>query len=118
MPLEGGPDFAWPGHWYRWQQAPYILAGVCRVLAVLIAMMLAVATTADRVACPDGCKDEAQHETSTTTPWACGLCHGWTGSGPAAVGAPVAHTTRRPVATAVFERSPHLTPIDHPPRFA
>jgi hypothetical protein len=87
------------------------------VLPAVMAAMLAVVTTTDRIACFDGCTDEAQHEgRSTTTISVCGLCHGWSGPLALDVGAPVALPVVSPAAVASRELPAHLTPPDHPPK--
>jgi hypothetical protein len=87
------------------------------VLAAVLAAMLAVVTTTDRVACFDGCTDEAQHESpSTTTTSVCGLCHGWSGALTIGVGAPVALPVVTLTPTASRELPAHIAPLDHPPK--
>lgn len=88
------------------------------VLAMLMAAMLAVVTTSDRVACLDGCSDKAPHEGSSTTPSVCGLCHGWRGPLPINLGSPVALpvVTMTPVTSR--ELPAHLASLDHPPKLA
>lgn len=84
-----------------------------------MAAMLAVVTTTDRVACSDGCTDEAQHESpSTTTPSVCGLCHGWNGPLTISVGAPAPLPVVTLAAVASRELPAHFTPLDHPPKLA
>lgn len=84
-----------------------------------MAAMLAVVTTTDRVACFDGCTDEAQHEgPSTTTPSVCGLCHGWSGPLAISVGAPLSLPIVTLTAVASRELPAHLVPLDHPPKLA
>jgi hypothetical protein len=89
------------------------------VLAAVLAAMLAVVTTTDRVACFDGCTDEAQHESpSTATTSVCGLCHGWSGPLAIRVGTPVALPVVTLPPTASRELAAHLAPLDHPPKLA
>jgi hypothetical protein len=86
---------------------------------MLMAAMLAVVTTSDRVACLDGCTDDTQHEgPSTTTPSVCGLCHGWPGPVRVDLVAPVALpvVTLTPVTSR--ELPAHLASLDHPPQLA
>lgn len=87
-------------------------------LAALMAVTLTAATIADRVACPDGCTDEAPIGAPSTGPSLCGLCHGWSGDAPALVSVPRAAAVTPPAAPESRERSPHLASIDHPPRIA
>lgn len=87
------------------------------LVAALMTVTLAVMTTTDRVACFDGCTDEAQHE-SPTTPSVCGLCHGWSNPAPAALGAPLAMPVAGAVIVESSEQPAHLARIDHPPRIA
>lgn len=85
----------------------------------MMATMLAVVTTVDRVACFDGCTDEAQHEgPSTTTPSVCGLCQGWNGPLAINVGAPVPLSAPTLVPVALRELSAHSVPLEHPPKTA
>jgi hypothetical protein len=84
-------------------------------LTALMAVTLAIVTTTDRVACFDGCTDEAQHE-SPTTPSVCGLCHGWSNPDTAALGAPLPMPVAGVVIVASSEHPAHLARIDHPPR--
>ena len=46
--------------------------------AVAMLLLLLALTTVDRVACPDGCTDEASHS-ELSGPRNCGLCQGWSG---------------------------------------
>ncbi len=86
-------------------------------LAALMAAMLAVVTTTDRVACFDGCTDEAQHDgKSPTTPSVCGLCHGWNGPLIIAVGAPAPMPVATRATVASRELPAHLAPLDRPPK--
>jgi hypothetical protein len=89
------------------------------LLAALMAAMLAVVTTADRFACFDGCTDEAQHESQTSTaPSVCTLCHGWGGPLAVDIAAPTPLAVVR-IAPVVFRELPaHVGPIEHPPRLA
>jgi hypothetical protein len=81
-----------------------------------MAATLGVATIVDMVACPDGCTDDAQHESTTAS--VCGLCHGWSGSDPAIVTAPASRPVPSPATTDCHEQCPDLAPIEHPPRIA
>lgn len=84
-----------------------------------MAVILAVVTTTDRVACFDGCTDEAQHEgPSTTTPSVCGLCQGWNGPLTIDVGAPVPLPVVTLVTVASRELPAHFVPLDRPPKLA
>lgn len=87
------------------------------VVAVLAAVVLLTVTTADLVACPDGCTDEAaEHNTAETS--ACAICHGWHDG--------VAIISPQPIAIAVVRESTPVPPLpsptpralDHPPRLA
>jgi len=87
------------------------------VFAVVMTAMLVVVTTADRIACFDGCTDEAQHEgPATTTPSVCGLCHGWTGPVAISIGAPAPLPSVAPAAATSPELPAHAAPPDHPPK--
>jgi len=88
------------------------------VLATLMAVMLAVMTTTDRVACVDGCTDDDQHASTSPTTSACGLCHGWNGPASTAVVAPVAQAVSRAPAPDCYAPSAYPPAIDHPPRVA
>jgi hypothetical protein len=83
-----------------------------------MAVLLAVVTTTDRVACFDGCTDEAQHEAPSTTPSVCGLCHGWSGPLAIDVSAPASLPVVAVAPPASPELPAHFAPIDHPPRLA
>ena len=101
------------------QRGRPILEPVRLFLAAAMAVMLAVVTTTDLVACFDGCTDEAQHETpSTTTSSVCGLCHGWNGPLTINVGAPVALPVVSSAAITLPELPAQFAPLDHPPRLA
>jgi hypothetical protein len=89
------------------------------VLAALLACLFVVMTVTDRVACPDGCTDEAPAQTATPHAAApCALCLGW---------APApAHATPRPTdrvaadlpSLAARLLSPALPSIERPPKAA
>ena len=101
------------------QRGRPILEPVRLFLAAAMAALLAIVTTTDLVACFDGCTDEAQHETpSTTTPSVCGLCHGWNGPLTINVGAPVALPVVSSATITLRELPAHFAPLDHPPRLA
>jgi hypothetical protein len=89
------------------------------VLAAVMAVLLGVVTTTDRVACLDGCTDDTQHSSpSTATPSVCGLCHGWSGPFAIDVGAPAARPALMLPAITPQELPAHLAPLDHPPELA
>jgi len=85
------------------------------LLAVLTALVLVTAVTADLVACVDGCTDDEQHETSTVAS-ACALCHAWVAPVAPGMGTPHDAPVVRTTPVTADERSPHLVPIEHPPR--
>lgn len=86
--------------------------------ALLTLLLLVVVTTADRVACQDGCTDPQEHRSESPSPSTCGLCHGWSG--------PVVETPASPRVTALArtvtpddpDHTAHLPAIEHPPRLA
>lgn len=81
---------------------PYT-AGVRVLLAALLAILLVAITTADRLACPDGCAEDAPAQASLPqAPSPCALCQGWSPS-------PVA-LTPRPAAT-IAEHVALVTPL-------
>lgn len=75
------------------------------LLAALLALLLVVITTLDRVVCPDGCVDDAPAQASVPHVAApCALCQGWNLS-PAVL-------TPRPAAVAiVHEASRTMRPL-------
>jgi cytochrome c553 len=88
-------------------------------LAAVMAAMLAIATTTDRVVCIDGCTDDAQHDSpSTATPSVCGLCHGWNGPLTITVGRPAPLPVEARAIVASRELPAHLSTVDHPPKLA
>jgi hypothetical protein len=86
------------------------------LLTVFAVALLVAATTVDRVACPDGCTDEARQHGGLSAPSVCGLCHGWNEPDPVRAVEPAA---RLIVPASVVDRgdhAAHLPAIDHPPR--
>lgn len=75
-------------------------------------------TTADRVACQDGCTDPQEHRSGSPSPSICGLCHGWSGPAVEAPAAPGVTALVRAVTPDAPARTAHLPAIDHPPRLA
>jgi hypothetical protein len=71
------------------------------LLAALLALLLVVVTTSDRLVCPDGCVDESPVQ-ATAAP--CALCQGWSPS--------VAVLTPRPLPTVIaLEASRAMRPL-------
>jgi hypothetical protein len=92
--------------------------GVRSVFPALLAALLAVAMTADRVACFDGCTDQGQEHTADTEPSVCALCLGWHRTLP-----PIAETPRPQPAPALIaapqpDYTAHLPVVERPPRAA
>lgn len=86
------------------------------LLAAVMTLTLVAATTVDRLDCQDGCTDPAQRGSATTTVSACGLCHGWSGSGATSIAAPPSRLVPPLIAAAGHELAPHRLPVDRPPR--
>lgn len=92
--------------------------GVRALLAAVIAALLIVATTADRLDCQDGCTEQTQRGSATTTSSACGLCHGWSAAVATVAAPPQSQPTLWLAADSAHEQAPHLDPVDRPPRIA
>lgn len=93
------------------------------VQAAVMAATLAVVTTIDRVACVDGCTDQAPRQepstpSPTTSPSVCGLCHGWNGPSIIDTGAPAPRLVATTAAVVSNETPAHDPPPDHPPKLA
>ncbi len=87
------------------------------VLGALLAALLAVLTTADRFACPDGCTraTPAQVGSGSLSP-ACALCHGWSPARLVISSRPAwLLVAWRPAARANLSE-PTLPEVDPPPR--
>jgi len=84
--------------------APYT-AVMRGLLAALLALLLVVVTTSDRLMCPDGCVDESPVQATVPNAAApCALCQGWNPS--------VAVLTPRPAAVViVHEASRAMRPL-------
>jgi hypothetical protein len=87
-------------------------------LAVLTVLLILLVTTADRVACPDGCADLGSPHATGTEASLCGLCHGWSGPRVVASVAPAAEGLRSIPVAVPSAHAAYLPAIDHPPRFA
>lgn len=81
-----------------------------------MAALVIVATTADRLDCQDGCTDQAQRGSATTSTSVCGLCHGWSAAVATVPVAPPSQPVPSLAADIAHEQAPHLKPIDRPPR--
>ncbi len=89
------------------------------VLAVVL-LLLVGWTSADSIACPDGCTD-ALVQTVAMSPHSgvgcCALCHGGFTSGGCQPSVERVAQLRRPIAVLALAASPLLVlTIDHPPR--
>jgi hypothetical protein len=92
-------------------------AAVRSSLGVLLVLLIVLVTTADRVACPDGCADEGRLPGSeSSAPSLCGLCHGWSAPAAAEPLAPTLAPVLLPTALELHRRPAHLPAIEHPPR--
>ena len=90
-----------------------------KLAPVLMACLLGMITTVDRVACPDGCTDSAPlHRSDAAAPSVCGLCHGWSGPTLSSDDRPIAQPARAFEPPDAIEHAAHLPAIDHPPRVA
>jgi hypothetical protein len=92
--------------------------GTVRVIvAALLASLFAVMTTADRIACPDGCTDEASAQIgSEHPPAACALCHGWSQPSLLVAARPAPRLAARQPAAAANRLDPALPTLEPPPR--
>lgn len=87
------------------------------IVVVLMACLLGAVTVGDRVACPDGCTNDAVgHRAESSAPSACALCHGWSGPTPAVVAGPVLGVSTLLPLFDERHYAAYLPPIDHPPR--
>jgi hypothetical protein len=88
-------------------------------LAVLLALLLVAATTADRMACPDGCTDEPPGPgAAPEAPSTCALCHGWSGSPVTVASRPIPTQLQRDALEPPPTAAPDLPGIEHPPKSA
>lgn len=90
------------------------------VLAALLAALLVVITTADRLLCPDGCTDDApvqatvpQHASAP-----CALCQGWNPSPVTRTPSPAASTVSHPPLRPMARLAPARPAIERPPKAA
>ncbi len=89
------------------------------VLAALLAALLVVITTADRLLCPDGCTDDAPAQ--ATMPHAsapCALCQGWNPSPVTLTPSPAASTVAHPPLRTMALLAPARPAIERPPKAA
>jgi hypothetical protein len=86
---------------------------------ILLVLLVVLVTTADSVACPDGCADESRLPgTELSAPSLCGLCHGWSTPAAAEPFAPTLTSLALPTVLELRRCPAHLHAIEHPPRLA
>ena len=89
------------------------------LLAALLATLLVVITTADRLVCPDGCVEEAPGQASMPHASApCALCQGWNPSHVALTPRPAASVATHVRVTAPRALAPTLPAPERPPKTA
>lgn len=89
------------------------------VFAALLACLFVVMTVVDRVACPDGCTDEAPVQTTAPhAPAPCALCLGWVQAPATATPLPSIVVTAHTPSLAPRLLTPPLPTLERPPRTA
>ena len=88
-------------------------------LAAILACLFVVITTADRVACPDGCTDEAPAQTSSPhVTSSCAIYHGWSHAPVVLASRPVPRVVARQAIVVSTPTDPALPTPELPPKAA